>query len=163
MANQLEASLEGVFKKTPKISDKARNVIVEWAPWADLVIGLFMVWAVYWLWHWAHVANALVDYANQLSASLGYGTVASTRMGAMVWVGLVVLAVEAVLYLAAFPGLKSRSKGGWNLVFWAAILNAVYGIVALFTDYGGFGNFLGYVIGTLVGLWILFQIKPAYK
>lgn len=159
----LEDSLAGVFKNAPKIPDKGRAAIVEWAPWISLVVGLLSLLSVYTLWHWAHVANNLVDYANQLSHSLGLDTAKVQRLTFNVWLALLVMAIQAVMYLMAYPGLKARKKSGWNLVFYASLVNVVYAIVVVFTAYGGVGNLIGSLIGTAIGLWILFQIRPAYR
>ena len=159
----LETSLAGIFKCLPNISEGARKTIVSWAPWLDLAAGILSLLSLYWLWQWAHLANAWVNAANQLSASLGYGNVATTRLTVGIWLALAVVAVEAVLYLAAFTGLKAQKKSGWNLIFYGAIVNVIYGVVLLFTDYGSVGNFLGYLIGSVIALWLLFQIRPAYR
>ncbi|OGL35048.1 hypothetical protein A3F65_01765 [Candidatus Saccharibacteria bacterium RIFCSPHIGHO2_12_FULL_47_16b] len=163
MLSQLEASLEGLFKGAPKLPEKAKDAIVQWLPWINLILGLLTLWAAYSLWRWADVANTIVNYANELSRALGGTGVSVDRFTVGVWIAIGVLVVEAILYLAAFPGTRDRKKSGWNLLFYALLVNIVYGVVVLFTDYGGVGNFLGYVIGSVIGLYFLFQLKPKYN
>ena len=47
-------------------------------------------------------------------------------------------------------------------MFFALLVNLVYGVLVIFTDYGGVGSFIGYLIGSVVGLWLLFQIRDKY-
>ena len=101
-----------------------------------------------------------MDYANNLSAAYGGTKIAVSHLTATVWLAIAVLAVEAVLYIAAFPGTKARKKVGWDLLYYALLINVVYGIVAAFTDYGGFGRLVGSVIGSAFGFYFLFQIRP---
>lgn len=156
--NKLESMLEGLFKPAPKLSEKAKTNIVSWLPWVNLVLGVLSLWGAYALWHWAHLVSNLVNYINA-----AYGTNSAVdRMSTGLWLGLVVIAAEGVLFLMAYPATQKKQKRGWNLMFYAALLNAVYGVVLLFTDYGTSGNFIGYLVGTVIGLWILFQIKSKY-
>jgi len=161
--NQLEDSLAGLFKSAPKLPANAKKVIVEWLPWVNVILGVLSLWAAYGIWHWAHWASQWTDAANSLSKAFG-GTevVDANRMSVIVWLALIVIVAEGVIYLMAFPGTKARTKAGWNLMFYALILNAVYGIVNLFYSYGGVSSFIGYVIGTVIGLYFLFQIRDAY-
>ena len=64
--------------------------------------------------------------------------------------------------VAAFSGLKARKKSGWNLLYYALLLNLAYGIVMAFTNYGGFSYLIGAVIGSAIGLYLLFQIRSSY-
>jgi hypothetical protein len=57
--------------------------------------------------------------------------------------------------IAALPGLFARKISGWNLSFYSVVANLVYG---LFT-----GAILSGLLGALVSLYILFQIKALYK
>lgn len=166
MANMLplEQNLKDVFtKSTPPLPPKAKQVLVEWAPWLSLIAGVLSLWGAWALWHWANVANAFVDYANSLSAIYGGQTVVAERLTAVVWVGIAVLIVEGLIYLLAFPGLRDRKKSGWNLLYWGALVNIAYGVVVMFTAYGGFGNLLMSLIGTAIGMYLLFQIRSAYS
>lgn len=164
MLDKLESSLSDLYtKNTPKLSVKTRDTLVEWAPWVTLVFGILSLLSAYWLWHWAHVANSIINYTNNLVRSLGINQVAANRFGFGVWLALIVVTIEALLYLAAYSGLKARHKTGWNFIFYAALINIVYGVVVLFTNYGGVGNFIGALVGSAIGLYFLFQIRPAYK
>lgn len=162
-ANPLEKSLGGAFKSAPKLPVSAKNLLVAWMPWLSLLAGLLSLWAAYSLYHWAHFANALTNYANSLSEAFGGGKVVSSRWSVTVWVGLAVLAVEGLIYLAAFPGLRARKYSGWSLILYATVLNAVYGVVSLFTDYGGGSSLVGYIISTAIGLYLLFQVRDAFN
>lgn len=161
--NKLEKALGDIFEKSaPKLPDSAKKTIVEWLPWINLILGVVSLWAVYGLWSWANTVNKWSDYANNLSATFGGPKVVDDRLSIMVWLSLVVLAIQAVIYIMAFPATRDKKKSGWNLMFYAVLINAVYGVVSLFTDYGGAGNLVGYLIGTVIGLYFLFQIRGLY-
>ena len=84
-------------------------------------------------------------------------------MGVGIWLGVFALAIEAVLYLAAFVPTKNLQKFGWDLMFYALIVNLVYGVVVAFTAYGGASSIIGSAIGTAIGLYFLFQIRASYN
>jgi hypothetical protein len=75
---------------------------------------------------------------------------------------LIVVAIEAVIYLLAFPATRDRKKSGWDLMFYALLINLVYGVIVVFTDYGGIGSLIGTIIGSGIGLYLLFQIRASY-
>jgi len=160
----LEDSLEDVFvKKSPALPENGKKMIVEWLPWITLILGVLSLWAAYGLWHWAHVANDFINSVNTLSATYGGSAIDVNRMGATVWLSLIVLTIMALIYIAAFSPLKALKKSGWNLLFYAALINIVYGVVVMFTDYGSFGNLVFTIIGSAIGLYFLFQIRGHYK
>jgi hypothetical protein len=160
----LESNLEDVFvKKAPALPSGGKKALVEYLPWINLILGLLSLYTAYVLWNWAHVANRFADYANSISAIYGGSPVVTTRLTTMIWVGLAVLVLEALLYIAAFPALRARKKSGWNLLFYAMLVNVVYGVVMLFADYGGVGTLIGSLIGSAVGLYLLFQIRGSYS
>lgn len=160
----LEKSLDDLFvKQAPALPAGGKKALVQYLPWINLILGLISLYTVYVLWHWAHLANNLINYANTLSAAYGGPTVATNRLSVGLWIGIVVLGIEALLYIAAFPGTKDRKKSGWNLLYYALLLNIAYGVVVLFTDYGGVGNLIGAIIGSAIGLYLLFQIRSSYS
>lgn len=119
------------------------------------------MWAAWAVYNAARATDSLVDLANQLSKM--YGTEAVTsRLSATVWLAVIVMVVEGVLWIAAYSGTKARKKSGWNLLFYAVLVNALYGLVTMFTYYGGFMSFVSYALGTVIGLYFLFQIRSYY-
>ena len=160
----LEKSLDDIFvKQAPELPAGGKKALVRYLPWINLVLGLLALYTVYVVWHWAHLANSLINYANSLSAAYGGQAVATSRMGVGIWLGLLVLAVEALLYIAAFPGTRDRKKSGWNLMFYALLVNVVYGVVIVFTSYGNIGSLISTAIGSAIGLYLLFQIRGSYS
>jgi hypothetical protein len=164
MANvsELEKSLGDLYKGAPKLPQGFKKALVQWLPWLSLIAGLVGLWGAWGIWNWARVANDLADFANRLSAAYGGSQVVSSRWSLMLWIGVIVLVVEAVIYLLAFPGLRDRKKAGWNYLFYGELLNVAYGIVVMFTSYGGVGNLIGSIIGTAIGFYFLFQIRDHY-
>jgi hypothetical protein len=160
----IEKSLDNIFvKQAPELPDNGKKALVKYLPWINLILGLLTLYTVYVLWHWAHLANNLINYANSLSAAYGGPQVANSRMTFGIWLGLIVLAAEALLYIAAFPATRDRKKSGWDLMFYALLVNVVYGVVILFTNYGGIGSLIGTLIGSAIGLYLLFQIRGSYS
>lgn len=160
----LEKSLNDLFgKQAPALPSNAKKIIVQFVPWLSLIGGALMLYSAYILWDWANNVSPLVDYANQLSAAYGGPQIADDRLTIGIWVGLIVLAIEGLLYLAAFTGTRARKKSGWDLLFYATLLNIAYGAVIMFTNYGSVGSFIGTLIGSAIGFYFLFQIRELYS
>lgn len=164
--DNLEKSLNEVFVKNApfQLPENAKKFIVQYLPYFNLFFGVVSLWAVWNLYNWANTVNKWVDYANELTRTFG-GTnyVSSSRFTAALWLSIILLAVQAVLWISAFPGTRDKKKSGWNLLFIALLVNTVYGVIVMFTDYGNFGSLLGAIISTVVGLYFLFQIRGNYS
>lgn len=162
--SSLEKSLDDLFvKQAPALPENAKKFIVQYLPYVTLFIGLLALYSAYLIWHWANYASSVVDYANRLSEAYGGPSVADERFTVTIWLSLVVLGIQIALYLMAFSPLRNRKKAGWDLLFYALLINVVYGVVVLFTDYGSVGNLLGTIIGSAIGLYFLFQIRASYS
>lgn len=168
MANQtdqLETKLNELFvKNAPALPKGGKDFLVQYIPYLSLIGGLFSLWAAFGIWDWARQANKVVDWANQLSASVGGETISTSRWTATLWISLIILVITGIIYILAYSPLKARKKAGWNLLFYALLLGVVNGIVGIFIDNygGGFGGFIGSLIGFAIGGYLLFQIREAY-
>ena len=159
----LEKNLEDFFvKQAPALPPNGKKALVQYLPWISLILGLISLYNVYALWNWAHLANSLVNYANSINAAYGQPQIATTRFSLGIWLGMIVLLIEALLYLAAFQATRDRKKSGWDLLFYALLINIAYGIVILFTNYGGLVSLISVIIGSAIGLYLLFQIRSTY-
>lgn len=102
------------------------------------------------------------NYANQLSMAAGNGPV-TTSLGLFYYLGLASLLIDGVLLLMAYNPLRAHSKKGWNLLFLAALVNLVYGIIFAFdNNYGNMGNLVSALIGSAIAFYFLFQVRDYY-
>lgn len=131
-----------LVKKAPALPDNFREVIVKFAPWISLI---FMI-----------IAFPFVLALFGLGAILTpFSFLGGPQAGVNYLAGMVLSVVAFVLDALAIPGLFKRSKAGWNFAFYAALITAVQNLIRF--DVGGL------VIGTLLSLYFLFQIKGYYK
>lgn len=165
---QLERTLdEMLVKKAPfQLPEAARQGLVKVLPWLTLlgaVLTLLGVWGVFQA---ATLVDRWAGVANELSVSWGVGTyVAPSAMTPLLWVSLGILLIETILFFVAFPALQRHEKKGWNILFWVALVNIAQGIVqtiAYANVYFNFGTLLMSILSTLVGLYLLFQIRAYY-
>ncbi len=166
MLKQVESLMEEyLVKKAPfQIPNNGRKTIAEWMPWISLVVGVLSLLAAWSLWQSGHRVNELVDYANDYLRAYGADTSPVAELGVLFYVALGALVVQGALMLYAFPGLKERKlSSGWTILLVSSLINLVYGIFVAFTNYGTFSNLFMSAIGTLVGLYILAQIRDQYS
>lgn len=128
-----------LVRKAPfQIPDAGREWIVRYGPWIAVVLLLLSIPA--------------------LLLILGVGTLLLPFGGAGYAVGFgyasVFLLVQSGLRVAALPGLFARKMTGWNLMFYAAIVGLVGSLLI--------GAFISGVVGLVISLYILFQVRSLY-
>lgn len=77
------------------------------------------------------------------------------QMNIFLIVAMIVLAVTTTLSFMAFPKLQKNQKSGWDLLFWAELVSIVGAVL------GGFA--IGQILGALIGLYLLFEIRTYFK
>ena len=130
-----------LVEKAPfQLPDDVKEVIVKFGPWIALVL---MILA-------APVILAAIGLGTFLApfAVLGGGSMMSFIPAI---VSLVSLALEAI----ALPGLFKRTMQGWNFMFYSQLVSIIGGILSY--------NIVGTLIGAVIGLYILYQVKNKYK
>jgi len=161
--DKLETTLDDVLNKNApfKVPESGRKSLAHNMWWLALVFGVLELWAAWALWHAAHLVDQLVDYTNSLYSAYGVAPV-DHNLGPVYYLAFGMLLVTAVLALLAAPHLKAMKKAGWNLMFYSILINVVYAVVVLFADYGGFGNMLAALVGSVVGAYLLFQVRDQF-
>ena len=140
----IEHWLEPLFQKTPHLPHHLRETIASIAPWLALIGGVFGIVTV-----WG---------AGALSILLSFSFFG---MGSeFLWMlALLILLAASILDLLAFSPLRARSKRGWNLLFYGVLLQAVSTVANLLIGYASLGG----IIGLLIGLWLLFEMRGLYR
>ncbi len=127
-----------IFDKAPALPVNAREALVKVTPWLALIFGVLGVLAGI--------------------GSLGLSPLAmfgGARVGMLFMASGVLAIVASVMLLLAYPKLAKKQKGGWMLLFWVEAVDLLSMLVVF--------NLVGFVIGGLIGFYLLYQIKPYYK
>lgn len=142
----LEAWLAPLFAKAPHLPPNIRQSLVDIVPWLALIGGVLGI---------AGILSAGMFTSMIFSFSFMVGGMMSTVYA----VGMLLGGVSAVLYLLAYQPLSQHRKTGWNYLFYALLLSVVSFALNLIAGYG----MAGQAVGLLLGLWLLFEIRDAYK
>jgi len=122
-----------------QIPDGGREWIVKFGPWITVVL--------------------LILTLPILLFALGLGVIWIPFGGVGYASGFGVLTLfvlaELGLMIAALPGLFARKMAGWQLLFYSQLVNIAYNVLS--------GHVVSALLGGLIGLYILFQVRPLYR
>jgi hypothetical protein len=141
----LESTLEVyLVKKAPyTLPPQFKEFIVQYGPWILLVLLVLSV----------PIILALIGLSTLLLpfSSPKAGITASPLNLITTILTLVTLFFE----LISLPGLFKRQRQGWYLFFYSTLFSILENLVSF--------NILGLILGSLLSLYILFQVKEYYK
>ena len=157
---QLETTLANIFKPAPNLPKNVREALAKAWPWVTLVCAILQLLGAWALWGLLTAADRMSDYAFYYTRDT-YSFSSGEKM--IVYAAAALLVVEGVLLLMAFSELQKRSARGWRLVFLVAVLNVLYSITVLLIRDRGFGSFFLNGIASVIGFYLLFQLKPLFK
>lgn len=161
--HDLEKQMDDLLvKKAPfQIPEDGRKTIVKYLPIIALVFGILSLLAALRLYNATRKVAEYADEINELSRAFGNGNVVEYTF--LYYIALLVLVLQGLILLVAFKPLKSNQKKGWDLLLLGVVTSFAFGLMYLFTDFGNLANFIGTIIGTVIGLYILAQIRSHYK
>lgn len=141
--SKLEAQLKlYLVDKAPAIPKEWKELLVKIAPWLTLIFAVLALPAIL----------AIFGLGAFFMPFSYLGGVTAGASFTITWVFSVAI---LLLEFLAIPGLFKRTKGGWNLLFYSTLLGAIQSLLT--------GNLFGLVLGTLISLYVLFQVKEYYK
>lgn len=145
--------LEGFFDtylrvKAPwQLPVKAKEFIVKYGPWISLVLLVIGAITIIPL---LILALGLNLVAMPFLAATGY--VQNSMWGFVhIIITLIVLIMEGI----AIPGLLKRRLSGWHMLYHAMLLSALGSLISL--------DIISFVVGLVISMFILFQIRDYYK
>jgi hypothetical protein len=134
------------FKSLPKLPAGIVDFFVSVAPWLALIGGVLSL-----------IAGPLIG----IIGSIGSLASLSPYMLILTLLSTAMLVAQAVLLLMAFTPLKNREFKGWALIFWSQMLGIVDSLLSIVL--GDSSRIVGTIIGVLIGLYILYQMRPRYN
>lgn len=160
-----EKQIGSFFQGVPSLPKQSKDALVKAWPWIALVFGVLQVVAAYWLYRATQVVDAFNNLANSLSqyyTGTGVGLTAMDKT--IMYLGVILLLVDGVILLMAYPALKRRERRGWDLLFLGALINLAYAVVSAFMDTarGGADSLIFGLISSAIGFYLLFQVRDAY-
>jgi len=145
----LEETLEEyLVKKAPfQLPENVKEIIVKFAPYLA-ILGVVM-----------GIPGVLALLgAGTILAPLGFvGGMMTGRpfLGVGFIINVLFLGIMVLLQGLAIPGLFSRSKKAWTFLYWSALVGVIQNVISF--------NVGGLVIGGLISMYFLFQVKEYYK
>ncbi len=140
---KLEETLAVYFeKKAPTLPKGVKEVLVAIAPWGILLMFVMMIPAIF----------AVLGFSY--SGMMGQYMFGWRQGGYLVLNGIFTLAMM-VLYGLALPGLFKKNRSGWQYMFYGALLSTLRSVVMF--------DISSLIIGTLLSMYILFQVRSYYK
>lgn len=138
------AKVEDLFKSLPHLPAGIVEFFVKIAPWMALIGAVLSL-----------LAGPILGLLSVFSLlTLNPLVVLSVLLAAVISI------VTAVMLFMAFNPLKNREYKGWLLIFWSDVLGA---IMMIFDIIANRGAGLGSIVFTLIGFYILFEMKPAFS
>ena len=134
-------------KKAPQLPESGKEILVKIAPYLALIGVIIGIPAVL----------AILGMGAFLAP---IGIVGGIASGQPLWgfsfiLNIIFLIVNLVLEALAIPGLFKRAKSGWQYLYYAALIGAVYNLITF--------NIGGLIIGGLLSMYLLFQVRSFYK
>ncbi len=158
-----EDTIGGLMKGLPGLPESSKESLVKAWPWIALVFGILQILVAWGLYGVISLVNRVSDITNTYSIYVTGQTAGLSSLDkTLIYLGVLVLLVDGVVLLLAYPKLKTRSKAGWDLLFLGALLNLGYAVLSIFIRDRGVGSFIFSAIGSAVGFYLLFQVRAKY-
>jgi amino acid transporter len=147
-AMDMIGKIEKPFKDLPHLPKGLREFFVMIAPWLAIIGAVLSALGV------VTSLGAVFGMAN----TMPYAQMLFPKNYFMVMA--VSQALTAVLLYMAYKPLKAKMTLGWVYMYWNMILSVLTMVVGLVM--GWQSSIVGLVLGTLIGLYLLFELKPHY-
>ena len=131
---------EYLVKKVPGLPKQIKELLVNYGPYLIIVSLFFAIPSIL----------ALLGLSTLSLPFRSFG-----RLGFNYTLSTIVLLVTLVLRVIALPGLLKKKASAWKLMYYAVLVGALHSLLLF--------NLGGLIIGSLLSLYVLFQIKSYYK
>lgn len=131
-----------LVKKAPALPLNVKEFIVKYGPYIMIAMMVLSLPAII----------ALLGLGTLLAPVAALG---GTKFNIMYVVSMVFTFAIFVMQGLAISPLLKRSVKGWNILFYANLVSAVHSLINM--------DLVSLVIGTLISMYFLFQVREYYK
>jgi len=143
LLSRLDTTLnEYLVNKAPSLPTNVKDTLVKFAPYISILVVVLALPPVL----------AILGIGALVSPFAYMGGVYS---GSSFSITLLILLVSMVVEVLAIPGLFARKQSAWKLMYYGVLINAVYELFRF--------NLGSLIIGSLISLYFLYQVKSYYK
>jgi hypothetical protein len=148
--SQLETLLdEYLVTKAPfSLPQEVKEFIANVSPYLVIIFAVLALPIIF-------AALGLTAILSPFAALGGYAYGYGFSWGFFAIIGLAGSIITMILEIIAVPGLFKRTRGAWNLLFYASIISLIGSVFS-------FSGIIGAIIGAIIGWYILFQVKELY-
>lgn len=144
-AGALEAWLIPIFSNLPHMPEDWRKVVTDIIPWLSLIFGVLGLIGL--------LGSGMIGMIFSPLIVLGGGL-----RGILLLVNIVLGIACSVFSILAFKPLQAMKKTGWDYSFYTLCISTVSTLIGMIAMMGGIGS----VIFTLIGAYLLFEIRARY-
>lgn len=137
---------EYLVKKAPfSIPENWKDMLVKVIPYLNIV-GIML----------ALLSLPVLLGAGALVTTLGVASGATLSPLSTIWgiASLAFMLLGLVISILAAKGLFAKKASAWRLMFYYQLIGGVQNLIS--------GNLVGMVVGLLIGLYVLYQLKSRY-
>lgn len=139
---------EYCINKAPfQLPDGLKEFLVKFGPYMMIVgmaLGLWGYLSLYGL--YSNVSPYGMMYGGMYGANFWTPTIVVSLLASLVAFGL---------QIKALPGLLARKKEGWEYMLYASLVSFIPSLISV--------QIISLIIGFVIGMYILFQLKYMYK
>ncbi|MDD5376875.1 MAG: hypothetical protein PHH16_02035 [Candidatus Gracilibacteria bacterium] len=141
---------EYCITKAPfQLPDGLKEFLVKFGPYMMIVGLVLMLWGYITLYQ---AYSSISQYGAMFGAMYGVRT--------SFWTPTIIISLLASLVafgfqIKALPGLLARKKEGWEYMLYASLVSFIPSLVSL--------QIISLILGFIIGMYILFQLKYMYK
>ncbi|MSR67832.1 hypothetical protein EXS65_03355 [Candidatus Peribacteria bacterium] len=143
----LESWLLPMFSKLPHLPGNAKLTITKIAPWFALIFGALGLLGIL--------------STGAIASILTFSFFGGGLMQISWTISILAAIIAAIFQLLAYQPLTKNQKKGWNYLFYGTVLTAVAALVDLLFGYGS--GAVQTIVGSFIGLWLLFEIRSSYR
>jgi len=137
---------EYLGKKAPQLPDNIKQTLVNFSPWLALIAGVLGVLSALTVFGIGSVFSPFALYGGPKFAGSYFSLFTFSS---------ILLGVTGVLNLMAITPLRAKKERGWNLLFYAELIWIASYLIQF--------DLVNVVVGGLIGLYFLFQVRPYFK